>query len=353
MKYLDRIDNDYLKLPQSERDCIESFEITLPKYVHQFPSNNFFFEFGFLIDHGHIAAINIINKNLTHLPININNLTELKHLGFRFNEISHLPPSLGSLKKLETLDLMNNKIQNLPDTFSALDNLASLSLCSNNIHEFPLQILSLKNLKVLDLSQNQLEKIPDDIQKLQNLESLCLRSQPLSEIPSSLGNLHNLKDLFLDFTNITRLPNSFADLHFRQFNFNRYRMEYPPVAVVEQGFDAMRTFWRINQEQLQKLIQKLATHQEFTEDDLNWPYWKYHPIPYQQVCALILPRILHKITHNLPLNHFEMEYPSYAQYAHILEPLCYQHVNPTSKFILHLLKSEAQVTCAKKMKIYL
>ena len=89
---------------------------------------------------------------------------------------------------------------------SNLTNLRNLSLRFNELSgEIPAEVGNLYNLVSLNLSENKLSgEIPDELGNLSNLQELKISGEGLSgEIPAELGNLTNL--WYLDIINHTGL----------------------------------------------------------------------------------------------------------------------------------------------------
>ncbi len=69
-----------------------------------------------------IAKVLYINEtHMSSLPAAIGELTELRELNLRFNQLTGLPAEIGKLKKLEILVLAANPIQSLPAAVNQLD----------------------------------------------------------------------------------------------------------------------------------------------------------------------------------------------------------------------------------------
>ncbi|MEH1913180.1 leucine-rich repeat domain-containing protein [Nostoc sp.] len=68
-------------------------------------------------------------EKATHLSLCGNQLSSLLHL--YNNQLSSLPPEISQLSNLTTLDLFNNQLSSLPPEISQLSNLTSLSLKNN------------------------------------------------------------------------------------------------------------------------------------------------------------------------------------------------------------------------------
>ena len=86
----------------------------------------------------------------------------LKTLNINTNQLSELPKEIGNLTNLRKLYISNNKLSELPKEIGNLTNLRYLSISNNQLSELPKEIGNLTNLRELDISNNQLnEFIPN------------------------------------------------------------------------------------------------------------------------------------------------------------------------------------------------
>ncbi|GAC1350076.1 MAG: hypothetical protein NVSMB27_29160 [Ktedonobacteraceae bacterium] len=122
-----------------------------------------------------LIYLNLSNMGLSHLPVEIWELTNLEWLSLENNQLSSVSKEIGELTKLEMLSLENNQLSRIP-----------------------LEIGKLANLQRLYLQNNQLSRIPAEIGKLTKLEWLSLENNQLSYIPVEIGKLTKLKRIFLE-----------------------------------------------------------------------------------------------------------------------------------------------------------
>ena len=161
-----------------------------------------------------LQILALFSNKITKIPNAIAALSNLQDLSLANNQITEIPDGLlshsrsetAALPNLQWLDLSSNKITKIPDVIAALSNLQDLSLADNQITEIPDVIASLSNLQWLDLSHNQITKIPDAIAALSNLQTLNLYSNQITEIPDAITQLINLKILVLENNPITNIP---------------------------------------------------------------------------------------------------------------------------------------------------
>lgn len=98
------------------------------------------------------------NLNMLNLDGKIDNidkiceLTKLKSIYLRLDNLEHIPPCIGNLTNLTTLDVSSKKIISIPKEIGKLVNLTELSFrMSENLKYLPLEIGDLKNLRSVDL----------------------------------------------------------------------------------------------------------------------------------------------------------------------------------------------------------
>ena len=149
-----------------------------------------------------LEELHITSHNLTELPKEIGNLTNLKSLIIRCNNLlNELPKEIFNLINLEELHISSAILTELLKEIGILTNLKILDIKCYNLKELPKEIFNLINLEKLRIISNNLETFPDGIEKLINLENLYIdiniinenfnfKSLPIEE----MGKLNNLKE---------------------------------------------------------------------------------------------------------------------------------------------------------------
>ena len=128
------------------------------------------------------SKLNLSHLELSSLPAEIGQLTQLRKLNLSYNSLNTLPPEIGQLCQLTRLNLDDNKLSSLPA-----------------------EIWQLTELQKLRLSDNSLNTLPPEIGNLSNLKDLRIMQNPaLSELPMSLGQIPDLTHLSIDGTLIPR-----------------------------------------------------------------------------------------------------------------------------------------------------
>ncbi len=153
-----------------------------------------------------IIELDLANTNLTQIPPEIGQLSQLRKLLINFNDITAIPPEIGQLKNLKVLYAFHNELTALPTEIGQLVNLDELVLYNNYIIELPPAIEGLKNLIFLNLNANNLTSFPPEIGSLTNLTSLLAEINTLTTLPPEIGNLTNLTTLRLEKNDIKTLP---------------------------------------------------------------------------------------------------------------------------------------------------
>ncbi|MCT7993897.1 COR domain-containing protein [Laspinema olomoucense] len=169
-----------------------------------------------------VTSLDLSRKELTKLPPEIGQLSNLTELNLNSNQLSALPPEIGQLSNLTKLSLWSNQLSALPPEIGQLSNLTKLNLNSNQLSALPPEIGQLSNLTELHLHCNQLRAMPPEIGQLTNLRLLYLRSNQLRALPPEIGQLTNLGMLYLEGNPLT----------------------FPPEEIVEQGTKAILTYLR-------------------------------------------------------------------------------------------------------------
>lgn len=159
-----------------------------------------------------IVELDFIFKGLTSLPEVIKDLSNLKTLILRYNQLTQLPDWLGSLRYLETLNINVNNLNKLPASIGLLSSLKELFLWKNELTALPSAIGNLSHLEILNLRLNQLSSLPETIGNLTSLKELNLHDNQLGYLPESFRALNSLEKLNLSWNNIKALPKSLGFL---------------------------------------------------------------------------------------------------------------------------------------------
>lgn len=88
-----------------------------------------------------VVRLNLANKQLKMLPVEIGLLINIKELYLGFNELKGLPGAIAQLKNLEKLYLNHNQLEEVPEPIYQLKNLQELSLKQNKLTEDTKQML--------------------------------------------------------------------------------------------------------------------------------------------------------------------------------------------------------------------
>ncbi|MBW1615174.1 MAG: leucine-rich repeat domain-containing protein [Deltaproteobacteria bacterium] len=192
-----------------------------------------------------LTYLNLSRNQLTELPNTITKLKNLTELALSGNQLTELPNTITKLENLTYLALSENKLTELPNIITKLKNLTELALSGNQLTELPNTITKLENLTYLDLSENKLTELPNIITKLKNLTLLALSGNQLTELPNTITKLENLTYLDLSENQLTKLPNTITKLeNLTELALRGNRITYPPMAVIKQGIDAIRVFFK-------------------------------------------------------------------------------------------------------------
>jgi hypothetical protein len=147
---------------------------------------------------------------------------------------------------LEDLNANFNQLTGLPDTLGfELHNIRKLSVNSNKLASLPFSTNHMTSLRALDARLNCLRSLPDGLENLVNLEVLNVSQNFhfLRDLPYGLGLLTSLRELDISYNSISVLPDSMGCLaKLNKFSAVGNPLVCPPMDVIEQSLDAMRTY---------------------------------------------------------------------------------------------------------------
>jgi small GTP-binding protein len=144
-----------------------------------------------------VTELDLSNNQISSLPPEIVQLTNLQTLDISDNQISSLPPEIVQLTNLQFLNISDNQISSLPPEIVQLTNLQSLDIGGNQIRSLPREIFQLTNLQSLNIGGNQISSLPPEIVQLTNLQSLNIGGNQISSLPREIVQLTNLQSLDL------------------------------------------------------------------------------------------------------------------------------------------------------------
>jgi hypothetical protein len=132
-------------------------------------------------------------------------------LNLSHNQLTSVPPEIAELTNLTSLKLWNNQLTSLPLEITELTNLTYLNLNGNQLTSVRPEIIKLTKLKILYLGRNQLTSVPLEITKLTALTALNLSHNQLTSVPPEISRLTNLTYLNLCDNKLPIPPETMAD----------------------------------------------------------------------------------------------------------------------------------------------
>ncbi|MBN2003511.1 MAG: leucine-rich repeat domain-containing protein [Anaerolineae bacterium] len=159
-----------------------------------------------------LQRLDLSSTQLTSLPPEIGRLTQLQSLDLSSPQLTTLPPEIGQLMQLQSLDLRNTQLTALPPEIGQLMQLQSLDLRNTQLSTLPQEIEKLTQLQNLYISSPQLSTLPPEIVRLSQLQSLYLSSPQLMALPPEIGQLAQLQNLYLSSSQLTELPAEIGQL---------------------------------------------------------------------------------------------------------------------------------------------
>ena len=120
-------------------------------------------------------------------------------------EISIIPNNFSNLTELDTLVILNQQITELPESFGDLVSLNYLNLNDNEqLTSIPESITNLQNLRTIDIEQSGLLSLPENIGNLINLEKLYIYGNQLTALPQSICDLPDNCEIIVPYNKICK-----------------------------------------------------------------------------------------------------------------------------------------------------
>jgi internalin A len=136
-------------------------------------------------------------------------------------QLTELPPEIGQLTNLTWLELQGNRLTSLPQEICRLTNLQELNLRGNRLINLPPELFQLTSLTELHLGGNQLTTLPPEIGHLRELQEIYLWGNKFTALPPEIGQLTKLKELQLYGNPLTS----------------------PPIEIARLGIEAIRLYF--------------------------------------------------------------------------------------------------------------
>ncbi|MDV3351612.1 COR domain-containing protein [Leptothoe sp. LEGE 181152] len=159
-----------------------------------------------------LMVLYLSQNQLTSMPKELGQLTNLMVLYLSQNQLTSVPKELRQLVNLTWLDLSQNQLTSVPKGLGQLVNLTWLDLSQNQLTSVPKELGQLKNLTRFECSRNQLTSVPKELGQLKNLTRLECSNNQLTSVPKELGQLNNLAELYLSNNQLTSVPKELAQL---------------------------------------------------------------------------------------------------------------------------------------------
>ncbi len=195
--------------------------------------------------------------NLRYLSVGLTSITHTLPLGIPkpSGALADLIERIGEFAGLEALSFFGVSLGVFPDGIRKLNRLEELSLYGVGIFAVPDWISELSKLSSFSLGMAALTGLPDALGALA-LERLGLSNNRFPEVPRVVFNIKSLTHLDLSchrsagYTGrIEEIPAEILKLeNLKTFDVEGHSFETPPPEVVEKGVEAIKNYWRQQQE---------------------------------------------------------------------------------------------------------
>jgi len=147
-----------------------------------------------------------LSEGLTEFPLEIIELADsLEILDLSGNQLSDLPEELSQLTNLRIIFASNNLFTHLPDVLGSLPKLEMVGFKTNQIKIVSEQSLPIQ-LRWLILTDNEIEVLPSSLGERPRLQKLALAGNKIRVLPESMENLSNLELVRLSANQLTEFP---------------------------------------------------------------------------------------------------------------------------------------------------
>ncbi|MES2112182.1 MAG: leucine-rich repeat domain-containing protein [Bacteroidota bacterium] len=149
-----------------------------------------------------LKMLGLGRNELSHVPISISYFKNLEYLGLEDNKFTDIPKSVRKLK-IKTLYLFSNNIKKLNLKNGDLLSLQDINLCYNKFKRFPIELAALPELKQITIWYNNIHLITTEISKFKNIDSINMDNNDLCKIPLQFALLKKLHHLSIRNNHLT------------------------------------------------------------------------------------------------------------------------------------------------------
>lgn len=205
-------------------------------------------------------------QGLKHLSYSLFQLTFIKELNLKGNDLENIPGDIYILKNLEILNLSKNKIKFLPAKIGKMINLKELYLSDNFISNIPMELGSLYNCTVFEINNNPLISPFNLLYKDKKLLQYCREHNTNYGPPADRTWLDTV--IKKDMSEITFSCGTYNILS----NYSAVRLGYPPTWVLNPDYrkeNILHNICSINVDIL--CLQEVETYnyEDFYKDQLE------------------------------------------------------------------------------------
>jgi Leucine-rich repeat (LRR) protein len=171
-------------------------------------------------------------------------------------KLAELFAAFDQLQALDSLFLTGLVLESVPLAIRNLKGLKRLYLHNSGLQQVPEWLGGLESLEELGLGWNNLTSLPSSLERLSKLKIILLYANRFSEIPSVLFGMRSLTEVsFMSFGAIgakgliKQVPADILNLPaLETFDVEGHPIQIPPPEVVKQGVQAIKNYWRQQQE---------------------------------------------------------------------------------------------------------
>lgn len=159
-----------------------------------------------------LLKVNLAKNNLSSLPEEFGNFTQLLICFLGENLLTSLPESFGQLLKLARLGMKSNPLTCLPTSCTALTNVDFANFEECAFEALPAALGHMGKLQEVSFLRNRITLLTESalLGQMTMLKILNVNVNQIEHVPAAIGNLTRLRCLHMNYNKIAVIPSELA-----------------------------------------------------------------------------------------------------------------------------------------------